>query len=79
MLSKIGVMDQRQTNQTDDPLRPSEAEGDRDTIEQDLNERSDKARRSENPTSAGERKNDSPRPSQAEDERGSANSADKQR
>jgi hypothetical protein len=36
------MTDQRQTNQIDDPLRPSQAEGKRDTVEQDLNEQSNK-------------------------------------
>ena len=73
------MTNQRQTDQFDDPPRPSQAEGDRDTVEQDLNERTDKRRRSEIPTSVGERKNDPPRPSQAEGERGRTDTADKKR
>ena len=63
------MTDQRRTDQTDDPPRPSQAEGERDTIEQDLNERSDKRPAVGRTSSAGERKNDPPRPSQAEGER----------
>jgi hypothetical protein len=69
------MSDQRRNDQTEDPLRPSQAEGDRGTVEQDLKEQSDKRRRSERAT--GERRNDPPRPSQAEGERDKAEEAEK--
>jgi hypothetical protein len=62
------MTNQQRSNQSDDPPRPSQAEGERDTIEQDLDESTAKRRRAER-TTAGERQNDPPRPSQAEGER----------
>jgi len=62
------MANQRGADQTDDPPRPSQAEGERDTVEQDLGESANKRRKPER-TTAGERQNDPPRPSQAEGER----------
>jgi hypothetical protein len=70
------MTDQQRTKQTDDPPRPSQAEGERDTVEQELHEQSDKRRRSER-NSAGERQNDPLRPSQAEGERDVAEESEK--
>lgn len=69
------MSDQRRNDQTEDPLRPSQAEGERETVEQDLNEQSRKRRRTEHTT--GERRNDPSRPSQAEGERDKAEESEK--
>jgi|RhiMetdeSRZDD1v2_1073273.scaffolds.fasta_scaffold3313371_2 hypothetical protein len=73
------MTDQRQTNQIDDPPRPSQTEGERETVEQDLNQRDAKRQRPEGSQLAGDRTNDPPRPSQAEGERDSTDIADKKR
>ena len=58
-------------DETDDPKRPSQAEGDRETVEQDLGER-DKGGRQEThrpPQGQHDRSNDPARPSKPEGER----------
>jgi hypothetical protein len=71
------MIEQRRTDETDDPPRPSQAEGERDTVEQDLKEQTDKRRWPERATSADNRRNDPPRPSQAEGERDIAEEQEK--
>jgi hypothetical protein len=73
------MIDPHRDDQTNDPKRPSQAEGDRATVEQSLSEQSAKRRSGvQGGATSNDRTNDPERPSQAEGERDAAEEADKQ-
>jgi hypothetical protein len=69
------MSDNQHRDQTNDPKRPSQAEGDRDTIDQALGDQASKGQRQSHAPASGvndNRTNDPKRPSQAEGERDAA-------